>query len=723
MGNLFSSIEFELGILICLRLIRRKMNMQNEVSSIEQEPVSEPGEYGIKFLALSLCCAMVVSTLVMILPGMVAPHPVVKMQASPSPNNGEREVHYNFTDFFHMTFQDWNWNRSGGITFETAGRHESDPTNKFHDRMPTWYLDRQTWYSEMIYRQEYPHIFYYMPDPYSIRTEPDASVGPVPYAPVRFSVWARNITDCRTTTDAIFVPDINPVGPNGGWINVSYYMTYITVYEHDWLKSSNPNFQSHWVSWLYGVESRTQIPPNSGNTENDGGYVHFMGKIEYSRQAAMSYLGWDGTGDVQTWFQANEEGIEQNNWLKDWVNEGSAGGKYDIYTAYEYDNSIKVFSLQLDSLNSTANTLTIRLYAWSWGMDVLVVRWLEAAGVLKDAFQNWMEDMDLKISISPNMMNLSLSAIANYAVEAWEDENDDVWCGGWCLENAHMDYCGNENTHTSYPSPYNNYDPDQTDWLIESRALWTTNFSKDVSYWYTPLEKDLGKYEYINIQLNTDDVIGFRPGKGASDTDPTYVNNLRANQYWGRMVLGKDCWPYDIIAAAYNPATKTIRLEGPIDFPIKTQPGTTDVLLYGVPSFMFDISPVSYYEVQVTDPHTTALHDTIIVTGYNGTGAVMPNWYNGTVVLSDTDPDTDPADASHTWQASDNGVWSTTITWMTAGTRYINASDQWFNLDVKGSSGAIPVVLIPEFSTLLIPTIGAIALFLVLRTRRRREAE
>ncbi|MEM4265015.1 MAG: hypothetical protein QW505_04475 [Thermoplasmata archaeon] len=448
-----------------------------------------------------------------------------------------------------------------------------------------------------------------------------------------------------------------------------------------------------------------------------------MGKIEYSSEAAKSYLGWDGTGDVRTWFQANEEIIEQNDWKNDWVNEGSAGGAYDIFTAYEYNNDIRVISLQLDPLNSTANTLTIRVYTWSWGMDALIVRWLEAAGILENAFQNWMEDMDLQIRISPAMMNLSMTATVNYAIEAWEDEDDNVWCGGWCLENSHMDYCGNEAPHTSYPSPYNNYDPDQTDWLIESRAVWTKHFGMNVSYWGTPLEKDLQEYEYINIELNEEDVVGFRPGIGGDDTDPTYVNNLRANQYWGRMVLGKDCWPYDIIASAYDPATKIIQLQGPIDFPVETQPGAPDVLLCGVPSFMFDISPVSYYEVQVTGPHTATLQDTITVTGYNGTGAKMPSWYNGTVVLTDTDPSANPAQTSHTWQAGDNGVWSTTITWQTAGIQYVNATDQWFDLDVTGSSGEIPVSLIPEFSTLLIPTIGAIAIFLVFRTKRRRKAE
>ena len=101
----------------------------------------------------------------------------------------------------------------------------------------------------------------------------------------------------------------------------------------------------------------------------------------------------------------------------------------------------------------------------------------------------------------------------------------------------------------------------------------------------------------------------------------------------------------------------------------------------------------------------------------------LPNWYNGTVTLADTDGGANPASTSHLWVPGDNSVWSTTITWATAGNQYINATDTWFNLDVTGTSGAVPVSLIPEFSTLLIPIIGAIAIFLVFRTKRRRKTE
>ncbi|MEM3039158.1 MAG: hypothetical protein QXE45_07200, partial [Thermoplasmata archaeon] len=430
--------------------------------------------------------------------------------------------------------------------------------------------------------------------------------------------------------------------------------------------------------------------------------------------------------------------IEQGAWFDDWMAEGSGGGAYDIYTAYDFPIDIRVISLQYDQKNSTANTLSLRVYTFSWGMDALIVRWLEAANVLKDAFQGWMEDMDLKIRISPSMMNLSLSANVNYQLQAWEDDSSDVWSGGWKLENVHMDWCGNTATHNSYVSPYNKYDPDQTNLLTETRSPSTYYMGSGVSYWLAPLERDLAQWEYINVQLNTEDVIGIRPYKKAALPEYTvaeYKTNLTQMMYWGRMVLGKGSWPYADIAAAYNPTTKTIRLVGPIDFANETQaPG---VLLHGVPAFMFDVSPVSYYTVSVAGPHTTTLQDTITVTAYNASGSIVNSnawaavnggplatkWYNGTVVLSDTDPSADPAATSHKWVPGDNGVWSTTITWQTAGIQYVNATDQWFDLDVTGSSGPVPVSLIPEFSTLLIPTIGAIAIFLVFRTKRRRKAE
>ncbi|MEM4262984.1 MAG: hypothetical protein QXY98_04535, partial [Thermoplasmata archaeon] len=359
----------------------------SSMPTIDRTPIARPREFRVRFLALFLVCVMVISSLAMVLPGIVA-SPVGKVPVVTTANNGQREVHYNFSDFFHMTFQDWNWNRSGGVTFETAGWHESDPSgNIYHDRMPTWYILREPNYGEYIYRETYPHIWYY--NPYSTQTTPDVSVGWIAYAPLKFNVWARNVTDCNTRTDAIFVPDFDndPGRPNGGWINASFYMTYAGVNEYATMRSQT-TYKNHWFYWLYGQETKP-------TAQDDGYWCQLMGKINYSRQAAMSYLGWDGTGDVRTWFTTNDESVLEGLWFDDWMAEGSEGGAYDVYTAYDYPNDIRLLSLKLDSQNSTTNTLSILVYSLSWGMDALIVRYLEAANVLKNGFQGWMEDMNL----------------------------------------------------------------------------------------------------------------------------------------------------------------------------------------------------------------------------------------------------------------------------------------------------------------------------------------
>jgi len=707
-----------------------RINMQNgiikgasSIPAIDRTPIARSREFKIRFLALSLACMMVISALAMVLPGMVA-GPMNKVPAVSMANNGQREVYYNYSNFFHMTFQDWDWNRTGGNNFETAGVHESSTGEKYVDRMPTWYTPRVSGYGEYIYRggpndprgSWYPHIFY--SNPYSTQTTPDVSVGWIMYAPMKASIWARNITDCKTTTDAILVPDLdgNAARPNGGWINASYYLTYLSGNELAQLKSNA--YGTHYAAWLFGMSGKLTAIAN-----DDGYWAVLKGKIQYSRQAAMSYLGWAGTGDVRTWFDTNIDTINQA-WWDDWAADGAQGGAYDVYTAYDYPVDIRLVTMKRDALNSTSNTLTINVFTISWGLDAQIIRYLEAMNVMKPGLgQGWYEGCDIKARISPNMCNVSLSGTLNYVLTSWEDDAPTVWSGGWKIETQHIDYCGNTAQHTTYNSPFNRYDPDQTNWLTESRSPWTTHFAGQVSYWVNPRQHNLTAWDRIQIQLPTTDVLGIRPGRAVSETQANYLTNLATYQYWGRMVLGKGSWPYADISAGYNAATKSICILGPKNWVNETQTGHPELLLHGVPAFMFDVSPVSYYTVSVTGSHTTTLQDTITIRGYNGTGAVMPTWYNGTVVLSDTDPSANPASTSHTWVAGDNGVWSTTITWATAGTQYVNATDQWFDLDVKGSSGPISVSLIPEFSTLLIPTIGAIAIFLVFRTKRRRKSE
>ena len=690
---------------------------------------------GKKAIALFIIIAMCASAMAMLLSSVLSEDGTAPGDSSPVDvagwdPNGQPERRYMVSDMFHMYLPDRDYNRSGGITFEELGRHQSV------DGMPSWFYLRDTNYGEKIYRETYPHIFYY--GPYSTATTPDIDVEYNVWAPMRLRVEAKNITDCKTrsgdnaTNTAIFVPDLDTAPgsetrPNGGWLNLSYYLTYMTTVEMRAARSGT-TYGVHYARWFFSLPTYT-CP---SYTNDDGYWAQLMLKAEYSRDAAMSYLGWDGTGNVQDWFLANEAELE-GAWLEYWAQEGSNGtgtGPYsssgwaDIYSAYDFPEDLRAVALRLDTINSTADSLVIYMWSISWGMDAQIIRYLEKANVTRTIFLDWMEDMYLNISISPSMSNTSLEATALYHLGLWEDDDPNVWMSGWSLEAQHMDYCGNIETHTSYPSPYNPYDPDQWDGRVRmTRVPWTTVFDTYVSYWVAPLEHDLTQWEKIIVEAPMTDVICFHPGVPDHKLNFTeYKQNLSASQYWGTMVLSKGGnYPQSVIESAYDPATKTITLTGPIDFP--TQKWGWGGLQFGIPCIMFDVSPVSHYEItsDLSDDskYTPGVTFNLYVTAKNSTGVTITGW-NGSVDLAATPSAGVTFGSTHLTFDGSTGVVSTTVTISGSDNVNITATDSWFPADISGYD---VFVMIPEFSTLVIPVVGAMAIFLVMRTKKRREEE
>ncbi|MEM2838866.1 MAG: hypothetical protein QXE18_02070 [Thermoplasmata archaeon] len=694
---------------------------------IDRSMENDRASTGKKLIALTIVIAMVISAIAMLLPSMLPKEGVPSgdtLPAEAAANNGEPEWTYIVSDMFHMYLNDYDYNRSGGITFDELGRHQSV------DGMPWWFILRDPNYGEKIYRYTYPHIFFY--NPYSTATTPIENVGYAAWAPYRLRVEARNITDCRTnsgdesTNTVIYVPDLDatPGVMNGGWMNLTYYLTYMTTNEMRAARSGT-TYGVHYARWFFGVPIN-QVPVASAD---DGYWCQLMLRANYSRQAAMSYLGWDGVTNVQDWFNTNLADIEAN-WFDIWMAEGSGGGWADIYTAYDYPEDIRVLKLKLDAINSTTDftdgkDLVIYMWSLSWGMDAQIVRYMEKANLLKTIFQNWMEDMYLNISISPSMSNTTLRGTANYHLGLWEDDDPSVWMSGWAIEAQHMDWCGNTATHNSYPSPYNPYDPDQypsENRYRLSRIPWTTHFGGYVSYWVAPLEHDMAQWEKIIIQAPSTDVICFYPGKSVSDNLDDVRTNLMNNQYWGTMVLSKGGnYPQAVIESAYNPATKTITLVGPIDFP--TQTWSWGGLQFGIPCIMFDVSPVSYYEItnDLSDDnkYTPGVSFNLYVTAKNGTGVTVTSW-NGSVDLAANPSAGVTFGSTHLTFDGSTGVVTTTVTISGSDAVNITATDSWFPAEI---SGYAIYVMIPEFSTLIIPVMGAMAIFLVIRAKKRREEE
>ena len=693
------------------------MHTKNSPAMDKSKDEKEKFSVRRKTLAIILVGILVVSALAMVLPALLQNinAPADNAPAKSTANNGQREVTWKFSNMFEMYMPNGNSTNHVNNTFETAGHHTTI------DGMPSWFPYRDV-YQEKILRNEYPHIFYYSPYSTQSMSPLPAPLGFMIWAPYRMTIVAKNVTDCNTRNDAFFIPDMDTISPNGGWINSSWYGTYMTT-----LELTQARAGKHFCNWLYGVPGgKTPYA-----TSDDGYYFQLMGKHQFSREAAMSYLGWDGVGDVRTWFDANKADITFN-WQDQWAIEGSAGGAYDIFTAYDWNEDLKWDQLKLDSFNSTADELMILSYDISWGMDAQIVRYLEAANIVKRGFQNWMEDMYLNMSISPSMTNLTLRATCAYHLSGWADPNN-PWIGAWSFEAQHMDWTMNNAMHTSYISPYTQYDPRNNDYRRPAYVPWTVLFGQPVTYWIAPRNNSLAQYEtiIINSQTKTPDILAVQPGVGANDTITGVAGafkrqELLDNLYWGSMVLSDANWPNDIIRNAYDPTTKTITLRGPMSFLNESQPGHPEALMHGVPMIIYDVAKVASYRVEVNGSHYVGLQDWVNVTALNATGAVVTNW-NGTVDLVCDEPGADFAGpgtttASHTFVPGDNGVWRTFLTWDSAPYQWwnVNATDQIFSLDVTGNKLTF---VVPEFQTLLIPIVGVIALFFVVRAKKRKEEE
>jgi hypothetical protein len=190
------------------------------------------------------------------------------------------------------------------------------------------------------------------------------------------------------------------------------------------------------------------------------------------------------------------------------MTDGGAIGQYDIYTAYDYSNDVYTMRNILDWDNSTADTIRVRIYSISWGNDVLIPRYLEAANISSQwGCQLWYEDWYVNATIGPEMSDFDMSGVVWYSLNAWKDS--DVFMGSWTMESAHIDWTRNTPAHLSYTSPYNEYAPENFPEMVRpSYSPGTTLWGQDVSYWVPPLVMNLTDRERMTIELPDSDVIG-----------------------------------------------------------------------------------------------------------------------------------------------------------------------------------------------------------------------
>jgi len=413
----------------------------------------------------------------------------------------------------------------------------------------------------------------------------------------RMDITAERLDNVNTASgvDPIIIPILDkdgyyaPAPPevrltwDGGTVSFDWHGDYLTYQETLDIKNG-----VHYANTYYGIPSRSITLPD------DGWWFELHGTMTCDLDAAKKFIGVPGVGDLRDEFTALQDGTATGfpdeidyAWSTDWNYEGSPDGLYDIYTCYEYSQDLRLAKITLDPA-STADTLVLRMWTVSWGMEAQMMRYIEAM----DISPNWMsyaEDFSISGTIGLNMANISIDYMACYNMLAWKDP---VTGGAaWQLYPMHMDYGGNNMQHETYISPYNPYDPDQVS-PTPKAPVWTPGIVKhgmDLFYMATPMEMDLIAGEMLTVILPSDPMIGYTPYVGTDDGLGTglyqwKIDELQSYSYYGDMTIGT-CYPD--MSGYYDEPSKTIMIEGPVDFP--TQPNSVypDLLMYGAPEFMF----------------------------------------------------------------------------------------------------------------------------------------
>jgi hypothetical protein len=689
-------------------------------------------------IAVAMVAIMVASGFVMIAPTLKFNHDK-STQSAPKDNPAEITIggtHYVNTTISNM-FESYL-----KVTTANGGTHGSTPG------VNDWWVARQLTYGDIVMRSAYPYVIGY--NPYS---------GEVPGAGVAIPLMKYGLYSFyRTTIDSPSLTTIStganmPLGfvpvlgtpwttynaMSGGWVNWSYYLTYATTADITAAETGTGYMRSY-----YGV---TPAQFNFGGANaNDGWYVDFQGKVDFNRAAAKKFLGLTGSADLRTQFNFNNTGVNMGNmnasWSAFWTMDGSNAGHNDTYAAYDY--SLDAFPLSMFlSVDpaSTATKLILRVYGICWGVEELMIRYLDRSGVqTKDVTSP--EDWYLNGTASPTGADIKSRMVSVYNIIAWKDQG--FFSPAWFLDVLHIDYTPNTGTHVStggkWLSRYNPYMATKTNkYTYMAWSPGTLNYGVGCAYWYPPMNWNLLANEKIVIKLPSTgkSVAGYEPYKGTGPQDTlTAAKQLEiggdlmtgaGHLVWGEIGLGYTT-PNNLRSATYyDHATKTLTLTGPMAF--ARNPNVAFPLLNatGSPSFSFDVMRVSNYTLT---PTTLPMGiSTLTVTAKNNTGATVDgpvgaglDW-NGTVNL--TTASTGINFGGKTWvlvkfSNAGNGVATTQVTVTTAGTKTITATDVNNSLDIITTT---TFTAIGEFPTLLIPVIGIIAAVVITVGRRDKKKD
>jgi hypothetical protein len=605
---------------------------------------------------------------------VVAPSLVKKVDAPQTVNAaavGPREVTTKISNMFESYLKSSN--------YADRGKH----TNTLG--VNGWWYDRNAYYPDIVIRDKYPFTFLY--DYYSANIPAaikDPRMGYGIYTMYRMSMDAKNLTTIATgaNMDPVFIPILNPSGLalDGGTVSWNFFCTYLTAQE-----TLDITAGTHYANTYYGVPAGAV--KFAGADYNDGWWNDFQITVTFNKAAAIKFLNLPGAGNLLTEFNtANAAGAINAAWAAEWLNDGCAGGKYNIYCTYDYQLNSGSNDMWLTGVTGNTNSLTIKGWGHAWGYEILMMRYLEGAAKVMANNQAYAENFYLNGTATSTYTNLQVRADAFYHMLAWKDPN--FWTASWSLDTVHSDACPNTlaNPASSWASRYQRYGA--TSSFHPSKLEWspgTVNYGTRVMYWQPPLGYNLTAGEKLIVSLGNQPTIGYKPYKGTSDVISTAkAAEVTAQSYWGELVLG-NCYPA-LISGKYDHATKTITMVGPLTLNADPQENPTYKYLNesGSPSFIFNVAKVSHYELAMVNagPYVRGADVPIKVTAKNLSQAVVEDW-NGTVDMSGGGLVF--GSASHTFLPAEKGVWLTTVKAAAAGTYTMTATDRDYKWDVIDS--------------------------------------
>ncbi len=664
----------------CARFSQQEKELESNDPDVSPAK-STRGESWKKVLAFAVVAIMVATAFAALAPALRADHTKVAQNPNVSASAiGAREVSYTLDHMFE------SYTKVSAVQSSHSG-----PAG-----INTWWYNRCATYGDVVIRDHFPYVIGY--GPYSAEI-PAAGVS-IPmmkyglYGMYRTTIDARNLTTIGTGPgkEAAFFPILYPswtegLNMNGGYMNLSYYLTYCTVAD-EVAATSGTSYQYNYYG-AYGKDFNF-----GGSLADDGWYIEFQGKSDFNRAAAKKFLGLTGSASLITQFNDNNTGVnvgKMNNTLANWwTNDGSNTGDNDTFASYDYSldySPLKVF-LKVDTALSTPDHLHLRMYAIVWGIENLMNRYLDRIGVMSSLVTS-PEDWYLNVSLTPEGGNVFSRYVSCYNIMAWKDPG--YFSASWQIDTVHMDYAPNSAIHDGTPpkwtSRYNQYyatksygKPTYTEWTAGTLAYGT-----GVAYWYPPMCWNLTAGEKLQVKLPSasTSMLGYTPYKGTGTSDKLVdakLVELQAHTVWGEIGLGT------ISPASlrnnYDPATKTLTIVGPTAF--NRNPNTLfhAINATGTPNFQFDVMRVSNYNMAMVEssPYATSTTYHLQVTAKNVTGATVTDW-NGTAVMS-APPEVTLGSTQLTFV---NGVATTTISSTSSGDKIITATDLHNNLDVVNS--------------------------------------